>query len=356
MPPFALFGIDFYFRDTGAAARCRAVGDSRISDLEYSQALRQAQDRMREMTKNKPDPSLLNSPQLKESVLDDLIARKVTLTHAYKSGMTVSTAELQKIIGAVEAFRDESGQFSQDALPAVAAGTGHDAGDVRERRPHEHRARASTQRVLPVPASCPSRWSSGCSRSREQEREVSQFIFNPVNYRKQVKISEADVEKYYEEHKNEFQIPERVRLEYRGAVPGGRGACRSTVTDEEMKNYYQANIERYRPPEERRASHILIPAASECQRRGQGQGEGSGRGPAEPNQVASGKFAELAAKYSKDPGSAEKGGDLGFFGRGLMVKPFDDAVFAMKVGEIAGPVETQYGYHIIRLDAIKAVA
>jgi peptidyl-prolyl cis-trans isomerase D len=68
---------------------------------------------------------------------------------------------------------------------------------------------------------------------------------------------------------------------------------------------------------------------------------------------APGKFAELAAKFSKDPGSAEKGGDLGFFGRGLMVKPFDDAVFGLKVGELAGPVETQYGYHIIRLVAIK---
>ena len=67
------------------------------------------------------------------------------------------------------------------------------------------------------------------------------------------------------------------------------------------------------------------------------------------------KFGELAAKFSKDPGSAEKGGDLGFFGRGLMVKPFDETAFSMKVGDIAGPVETQYGYHVIRLDAIKAM-
>src|SRR6266436_8467700 len=124
LQPFALFGIDYYFRGSGSGGALARFGDIRVSDLEYSQALRRAQDRMREMSKNNPDPALLNSPQIRESVLNELIARKVALAHAYKSGMTVSTAELQKIIGAIEAFHDESGRFSQTRYRQMLQGQG----------------------------------------------------------------------------------------------------------------------------------------------------------------------------------------------------------------------------------------
>lgn len=351
VPPFALFGIDYYFRDTGGGGALARFGDIRISDLEYSQELRKAQDRMREMMKNNPDPALLNSPQLKESVLNDLIARKVALAHAYRSGMTVSTAELQKIIGAVEAFRDESGRFSQTRYRQMLQGQGMTPvafeNDIRMNIVLEQ-LRSVTAGSGFLPESVVER----LLKIGEQEREVSQVVFNPVDYRKQVKISEADVEKYYEEHKNEFEIPERARLEYLVLSPDVVEHA-AKVTDEELKNYYQANIERYRTPEERRASHILILAAASASAEDKAKAKAQAEDLLKQIKSSPGKFAELAAKFSKDPGSAEKGGDLGFFGRGLMVKPFDAAVFALKVGELAGPVETQYGYHIIRLDAVK---
>lgn len=351
VPPFALFGIDYYFRDTGGGGALARFGDIRISDLEYSQELRKAQDRMREMMKNNPDPALLNSPQLKESVLNDLIARKVALAHAYRSGMTVSTAELQKIVGAVEAFRDESGRFSQTRYRQMLQGQGMTPvafeNDIRMNIVLEQ-LRSVTAGSGFLPESVVER----LLKIGEQEREVSQVVFNPVDYRKQVKISEADVEKYYEEHKNEFEIPERARLEYLVLSPDVVEHA-AKVTDEELKNYYQANIERYRTPEERRASHILILAAASASAEDKAKAKAQAEDLLKQIKSSPGKFAELAAKFSKDPGSAEKGGDLGFFGRGLMVKPFDAAVFALKVGELAGPVETQYGYHIIRLDAVK---
>ena len=351
VPPFALFGIDYYFRDTGSGGALARFGDVRISDLEYSQALRQAQDRMREMMKENPDPAMLNSPQLKESVLNDLIARKVALAHAYESGMTVSNAELQKIIAAVEAFRDETGRFSQTRYRQMLQGQGLTPvafeNDIRMNIVLEQ-LRSVTAGSGFLPESVVER----LLKIGEQEREVSQIVFNPLEYRKQVKISEADVEKYYEEHKKEFEIPERVRLEYLVLSPDVVEQA-AKVTDEELKDYYQANIERYRTPEERRASHILIPAAANASAEDKAKAKAQAEDLLQRIKSSPGKFAEMAAKLSKDPGSAEKGGDLGFFGRGLMVKPFDDAVFALKVGELAGPVETQYGYHIIRLDAIK---
>ncbi|HWH49252.1 MAG TPA: SurA N-terminal domain-containing protein [Burkholderiales bacterium] len=352
VPPFALFGIDYYFRDRGGRGALVQVGDIHVSDLEYSQALRQAQDRMREMMKDHPDPAMLNSPQLKESVLNDLIARKVALAHAYKSGMTVSTAELQKIIGAVQAFRDESGRFSQTRYRQLLQGQGLTPmafeNDIRMNVVLEQ-LRGVTAGSGFLPDSVVER----LLKIGEQEREVSQVVFNPVDFRKQVKIAAADVEKYYEEHKAEFQIPERVRLEYVLLSPDVVEQA-AKVSEDELKAHYQANIERYRTAEERRASHILIPAAAAASAEEKAKAKAQAEDLLKQIKSAPGKFAELAKQFSKDPGSAEKGGDLGFFARGLMVKPFDSAVFSLKVGELAGPVETQYGYHIIRLDAVKA--
>src|SRR5262249_9746281 len=105
--------------------------------------------------------------------------------------------------------------------------------------------------------------------------------------------------------------------------------------------------------EERHASHILIAAPATASAEDKAKAKALAEDVLKQVKAAPSKFGELARKHSQDPGSAEKGGDLGSFGRGLMVKPFDDALFAMKAGEITGPVETQYGYHIIRLDGIK---
>jgi len=352
VPPFALFGIDYYFRDTGGGGALARFGDIRISDLEYSQALRKAQDRMREMAKDRPDPALLNSPELKESVLNELIGRKVALAHAYKSGMTVSAAELQRIIGAVEAFRDETGRFSQTRYRQMLQGQGLTPvafeNDIRTNIVLEQ-LRSTTAGSGFLPESVVER----LLKIGEQEREVSQIVFNPPDYRKQVKISEADVEKYYEDHNSEFLIPERARLEYLTLSPDVVEHA-AKVTDEELKNYYQSNIERYKTPEERRASHILITVAASASGEEKAKAKAQAEDLLKRIKSSPGKFAELAGEFSNDPGSAKKGGDLGFFGRGLMVKPFDDVVFNLKVGELAGPVETQYGYHIIRLDEIKA--
>ena len=134
VPPFALFGIDFYFRNTDTGGSLARIGDTRISEVEYSRALRQAQEKMREMMRDNPDPSLLNSPQLKESVLNELIERKVTLSHAAKAGMRISDAELQRMIAAVEAFHDQSGKFSRERYRQLLQGQGLTPRCLRTRR------------------------------------------------------------------------------------------------------------------------------------------------------------------------------------------------------------------------------
>ena len=352
VPPFALFGIDFYFRNTDAGGSLARIGDTRISEVEYSQALRQAQEKMREMMRNNPDPSLLNSPQLKESVLNELIERKVTLSHVAKAGMTISDVELQRMIAAVPAFHDAAGKFSRERYRQLLQGQGLTPA-MFENQARTNIMLEQVRSVYAGSAFIPDSVADRVLKIREQEREVAQVIFNPADYRKQVKISDADAEKYYVEHKGEFLVPERVRIEF--VVLSLEAYQRSIqVSDEEIRKFYLENQSRYQTPEERRASHILIPAAAAASPEEKAKAKAQAEDLLQQAKANPKKFGELAAKFSKDPGSAAKGGDLGFFGRGLMVKPFDEAAFAMKVGELAGPVETQYGYHIIRLDAIKA--
>jgi peptidyl-prolyl cis-trans isomerase D len=125
------------------------------------------------------------------------------------------------------------------------------------------------------------------------------------------------------------------------------------VTPEEVRQYYDQNQAQFQKRDERQASHILIAADAKASP----QAKAAARAKAEQilKQVRAkpASFGELARKESQDPGSASRGGDLGYGPRGAMVKPFDDAVWSMKPGEIAGPIETEYGYHIVRLDNVR---
>ncbi|MGH8629410.1 MAG: peptidylprolyl isomerase, partial [Burkholderiales bacterium] len=159
--------------------------------------------------------------------------------------------------------------------------------------------------------------------------------------------------KYYDEHPAEFQLPERARVEYVVLTP--EAATQGVqVSDSDLRQAYEGRLSQFRTQEKRSASHILIIAGSNATPEEQSKAKLQAEDLAKQLRQSPKHFAELARKFSQDPGSAEQGGSLGEFERGFMAKPFEDAVFGMqRAGEITGPVQTQYGYHIIRLDGIK---
>jgi peptidyl-prolyl cis-trans isomerase D len=189
-------------------------------------------------------------------------------------------------------------------------------------------------------------------RISEQQREVSQFTVTPDKFFAQVKLDAGAAKKYYDAHQDEFRIPEQLRVEY--VVLSVDSLLSQMQADaDEVRKYYDGHLDQYGTQEERQASHILISADPAAGAEAKQQARAKADDLYKQLKQKPAAFADLAKQHSQDPGSAAKGGDLGYFGRGAMVKDFEDAVFKLKVGEISAPVESQYGFHIIRLDAIK---
>ncbi len=351
---FAFFGVDSYFRGGGSVPAVATIGDARISEQELATALRQAQDRMREQARQNPQMNeYLNSPEFRRAVLDDVIQRRLLLGFAAASGMTVSVDELRNVIGEVQAFYDEDGKFSVARYEQLLRAQNLTPADF-ENQIEQDLVLSRIQRALAGSAFVPDKVVQRLIRIRSQEREVSQLVLSPAEFKRKVSVSEEDARKYFDENRSLFRIPERARVEYLVLTPAVVSA-NVQVSDEELRRVYQERLAQFQTDEERRASHILITIASGASDEEKAAAKAKADDIYQQLKQSPNKFAELARTFSGDPGSAEQGGDLGFFQRGFMVKPFDDAIFALKVGEISAPVLTQYGYHIIRLDEIKPV-
>jgi peptidyl-prolyl cis-trans isomerase D len=188
-----------------------------------------------------------------------------------------------------------------------------------------------------------------------QKRDVSTAELKTSAFLSEVNVTDTEIKDYYELHKDKFKVPEKVKMEF-VLLSAGSLISGVTVTDDEVKAFYDDNLDKFQGDEQREASHILIgfgvSATDEDKAKAKEQAlEIDAQLKADPK-----RFEELAVKFSQDPGSAQKGGSLGSFGRGAMVKPFEDAVFNMEVGDISEIVESEFGYHIIRLDGVSGSA
>ena len=297
---------------------------------------------------------MLDSPEVRRAVLDQLVDERVVYAAALKAGLTVTDAELQGIIAEIPAFREDggTGKFSAALYQSALRNQGMSERMFEAMLRKDlilNRARQSVASTAFVPASVMER----LYHLRAQEREVSQQVLSPEQFIGKVQIAPDAVKAYYDANQDQFKLPEKVRVQY--AILSLEGIQHKvTLTPDQLEKYYEERRAQFEKPEERRASHILItvPAGATPEQKAKAREKAEALiAQAKKSPQA---FAELAKKSSEDPGSAAEGGDLGFFPRGKMVKPFDDAVFGMKVGDIAGPVETQFGFHVIKLADIKA--
>ncbi|MGZ5094674.1 MAG: SurA N-terminal domain-containing protein [Burkholderiales bacterium] len=348
--PFAFFGVDSYFRDSATGQTVAKVGDYDISEQEFQNALRDRQEQLRNMSGGRIDPALLDSPELRFSVLDTLIRRRVLIHHAVRSGMTVNIDQLRGYIQQAAAFQGEDGKFSLPRYEQILKARNETA-TMFENRVRQDLLLSQLGEAYGASNFVPRTVAERILRISEQQREVSNVVISPDKFVQTVKLEDDAGKKYYDAHQDEFRIPEQVRVEY-VALSLDSLLPQIPVDAAEEKKYYDEHQSQFGVPESRQASHILISAdksaSNDAKQKARAQAEqiynDVKKNPA--------SFAELAKKNSQDPGSAAKGGDLGTFSRGSMVKAFDDAVFNMKVGEISPPVESEYGYHVIRVTGI----
>ncbi|MBB5189857.1 peptidyl-prolyl cis-trans isomerase D [Silvimonas terrae] len=292
------------------------------------------------------------SDDQKPEVLRSLIRRQLMLNQATDLRLTPSAAQLREVISTIPAFQD-NGQFSPARYQEMLAASQKTPASFQQEVSSDLAAR---QLVLPfVQGSISSRTSlDHLIALMTEKREVAVAVLKPQDYLSQVSVSDAEVKQYYDQHQADLKAPEMVKVEY-VVLSKAQLAEQQTVSDEEVQKYFDAHKADL-AKEEREASHILIQAPKTAAPAEREAAKAKAEALLKEVKANPSRFAELAKANSQDPGSKDKGGDLGWNARGAMVKPFDDTVFSLKAGEISNVVETDFGYHIIKLDAVRTKA
>ncbi len=346
--PFALFGIDSYLNQAGSNVAIAKVNGDKISIQEYGNAIENVRNRL-QSEGQKVDAALLESPELKQSVLDGLITRRLVNEEIHRANFKISDEQLSQHILSMPEFQQE-GKFSEDIYQKTLAQNKLTASKFENDRRRELLAQQARD-GLGMLVSIPKAMAEQTLKFAHQQRDVSVAEIKTAQFLTQVKVTPEQVKAYYDLHKDKFKVPEQVKIEFALLSAAGL-VSQVSVTDAEVNHFYDENAARFQGNEQRHASHILIGFGANASAEEKAAAKDKAADILAQLRKNPKRFEELATKNSQDPGSATKGGDLGSFGRGAMVKPFEDAVFGMKVNQISDLVESEFGYHIIRLNGV----
>jgi peptidyl-prolyl cis-trans isomerase D len=346
---FAFFGLNSYFT-SNAKSYAADVNGVEITIPEYQRAYQQMRLRMQRMMGEAYNPAMIDEEALKKNALQELIREQLLLQEADADGYAVSKQLVAAQINAVPAFKDVDGKFSVEKYRQVLQQQGMAPAEFEWRLSRELLVNQIINGIAQ---------SAGISRQdleriyrlQTQLRRFSYLELPVQQSAAKVKVSDSDIEQYYTEHASDFMTPERVKIQYL-ELKADELQVSDEPSDEALHALYDEHADRYVTPEERRARHILVslpPDAGE-------DAERKAREKAESllTRLEKGEsFEKLAKEASDDTGSASKGGDLGFFTRGMMTPEFETAAFALKKGERSGIVKSAFGFHIIEVTDIK---
>ena len=351
VPSFVVFGIQGYEKFNEGKDQVAKVDGQPVTQADWDAAHRSQVERLRAQMPG-VDVKMLDTPEVRQRVLDELVRERVLFAAARDLHLSPTDERLQRLFQTDPQFaglRNPDGTVRKELLAAQGMNSELFAARLRQD--------LSMRQVLlglGSSAVAPDSVARTAVDAFYQRRDVRVQRFNPADFSAKVSVGDADLQAFYDDPRQaaRFQTPESVALEY--VVLDLPTVAKSiTVPEDELRTYYTENAARYEQPAERRARHILIKAeagvSAEAKAKAKARAEEL---LAEVRKNPAG-FADAARKASEDPGSAKQGGDLGWFGRGAMVKPFEDAVFALKKGEISGVVESDFGFHVIQLDDVR---
>lgn len=352
-PSFAFFGIES-FTQRDVRTTVATVAGQAISQQEFDQALSNQLDRLKQAYGQDFDAQMLNTPEARQGVLDDLIARKALTVETVKSKLTVSDQVLQQSILETPGLKKEDNSFDGERYKSLLAMQGMTPAMYEA----SLRQDMTMQQLIGSIQNTAINSKSIANRIAlisEQEREVQALSFNAKDFAASIKVTDDMLRAYYEKNAKQFEIPELVNAEY-VVLNNEVLAEQIVVTEAEVKAHYDQNTKNYSTDEQRRASHILLNLKKDAAEAEVKAVNAKAEALLAQVRKDPSQFAKLAKENSQDPGSAERGGDLDFFARGAMVKAFDETAFKLKEGEISGLVQTDFGIHIIQLTAIKPAA
>ncbi|MGE4502640.1 MAG: SurA N-terminal domain-containing protein [Thiomicrospira sp.] len=338
--PFALWGIDQYASGDKTIVVAEVNGE-KITAQAFVQLYNRQKMRLQQQFGDLYD-QVVEDQALRAQVLDSLIESTLIRQWAKSQGLVISDQQLSAVIQAADIFQDK-GAFSQAIYQDILMRNGLTvAGFESEQRQFllENQFRGLTAHSAMVTSD----ELEQLFRIQNQRRSVDYLRMDQRVFRDKVTVTDEQMKAYYDEHAQRYVEPEAVTVDY--VVLSQENLAKSIeVDDEQAQAYYEANLAQYTQPEQRRARHILL--------RGEADAVKEKLAQVQAKLAAGEAFEALAEAYSEDPGSAANGGDLDYFEQGMMVPEFDQVVFAMQVGEVSEPVQTEFGQHIIQLVDIR---
>jgi len=352
-PSFVLFGLEGYNRFREGGATVATVDGHSITQAEWDAAHRSQVERMRSNMPN-VDVKLFDTPEAKYSTLERMVRDRLLQVAANQLHLGASDARLAAELQqnpTIAALRRADGTLDIERYRQLLATQGMSP-ESFEAQVRGDLASRQVMSGVGVTSFSSAALADVTLNAFYEQRQVQVARFAPADFVSQINPTDAELEAYYKANSDKFQSAERADIEY--VVLNLAAVQKDIVVPEaELKTYYEQNSARLAGLEERRASHILINADKGASAAERDAARAKAQALLAEVQKSPNQFAELARKNSQDSGSAAKGGDLDFFGRGAMVKPFEEAAFALKKGETSGIVETEFGFHIIRLTDIK---
>jgi peptidyl-prolyl cis-trans isomerase D len=355
VPSFVLFGLEGYNRYREGGEAVAKVDGREITQADWDNAHKSEVDRLREQMPTL-DAKLLDSPEARYGTLERLVRERVFAAAVEDSKLLVSDQRVARELQGNEliaALRGPDGKLDMERYRDLLAQRGMSP----QMFENQVRGEVATRQVLggvTQSAFSPAAQANVALGSYFERRDVQVARFNTADFRGKVQPTDAELQDFYKANGQLFQAPEQASIEYAlldlSSVQQG-----VAVNEADLKTYYEQNAARLAGQEERRASHILVAVPKGAPQADKDQARAKAEELLAQVKKNPDSFAEVAKKNSQDPGSAPQGGDLDFFARGAMTKPFEDAAFALQnKGDISGVVESEFGYHVIRLTDIKA--
>lgn len=347
--PFALWGIQSYFGNP-AEIPVATVNGEKIPLYVYQNELSRQRQALLQQSDGAIDSALLESPEMRNRVVESMIASRLMGQYVRERDYHLSDERLRQRIQSTELF-SRDGQFDAELYRDLLRRNGF--------TPQAYEAAERQVAVIELLSS--SVTDSAFVSEREVERllqlqaqtRTTDYVIVPTSrFDAEIDIDDAAVEQYYQDNLSSYQSPARIKVDYielavddlaRGVEP----------SESEIQDSYRQNRERYKQAETRRASHILFAVDADAEQAERDEALAEAEKVLAESRADDADFADLAQRHSDDPGSKENGGDLGVVTRGQMVAPFEEAVFDMVEDEIRGPIETRFGYHIIKLTELR---